>query len=142
MNANSDLCMSIPGDVLYVGQVINQWTCGGYPDQSWYQEPSASNPGWYYLQPAQNNRLCVTYVPQSDAQLTLQDCGVNAANGNTNTQLWQINLTNAHADYGNVFTRQGWAMSIPGASTATGAKVNTWPFGNYVDQSWWTSLTP
>ena len=43
-NGNSHLCMSIPNDVIYAGQVINQWDCGGYPDQYWSEEPSASHP--------------------------------------------------------------------------------------------------
>lgn len=132
-NGNSSLCMSIPGDVVDAGQVIFQWNCGGYPDQYWSEEPSASHPNWFYLQPAQNLDLCATYVPGSTAQLTLQNCGSEAANGNTNTELftwWYGSRNNA------LSTVQGWAMSVPGASTAAGSAINIYPYGPYPDQTW------
>jgi hypothetical protein len=131
VNENSGLCMSLPGDVVVTGARIDQWECGIYPDQYWYWNPSASRPGWYYLQPQQNDTLCATYVPGKDTGLTLQSCGVNAANGNFNTQLWSYDAVS-----GELQTTQGWAMSIPGASVAHNVNVITWPYGPYPDQSW------
>lgn len=132
-NGHSDLCMSIPGDAIYAGQVINQWTCGLCPDQYWHKERSASHSDWFYFQPAQNTNLCATYVPRSTAQLTLQNCGPYAANGNPDTELF----TWSYGGRVNALsTMQGWAMSVPGASTAAGAAVNTYPYGPYLDQYW------
>jgi hypothetical protein len=132
-NDHSYLCMSLPGDVVVAGARIDQWTCGGYPDQYWYINPSSSHPGWFYIQPAQDDTLCATYVPQSDANLTLQSCGVNAANGNFSTQLWYYNTANANDE---LETVQGWAMSVPGASFDPNTNINTWPYGRYPDQFW------
>ncbi|MBY8877288.1 RICIN domain-containing protein [Actinacidiphila acidipaludis] len=133
-NGNSGLCMSIPGDNIYAGQVIDQWSCGGYPDQYWHEESSDSHPGWFYLQPATNTDLCATYVPGSTAQLTLRNCGSYAANGNPNTELftwWYGSRSDS------LSTIQGWAMSVPGASTAAGAAINIYPYGPYPDQTWY-----
>ncbi|MEU8976889.1 RICIN domain-containing protein [Streptomyces monashensis] len=132
-NDNSHLCMSVPGDNIFAGQVIFQWTCGLYPDQHWYLEPSQSNPDWFYLQPEQNVYLCATYVPGSTAQLTLQNCGEYAANGNTSTQLFTFSYGSRNNALSTV---QGWAMSVPGASTANGAAINIFPYGPYPDQAW------
>jgi hypothetical protein len=132
-STNSNRCISIPGDDVHAGQVIDQWDCGIYPDQKWLEEPSASHPNWFYLQPWQNTNLCATYVPGSTVQLTLQNCGPNAANGNTNTQLftwWYGNRGDA------LSTVQGWAVSVPGASKDNGAKINIFPYGPYPDQTW------
>jgi len=130
-NRNSNLCMSLPGDVVVAGARIDQWECGGYPDQYWYWNPSASHIGWGYIQPQQNDSLCATYVPDSTANLTLQPCGSNASGGNFNTQLW-------HYDAGSLKmqTMQGWSMSVPGASTAHNVNINTYPYGPYADQFW------
>ncbi len=130
-NDHSGLCMSVPGDNIYAGAVIDQWNCGLYPDQYWIEESSDSHPGWFYFQPRQNASLCATYVPGSYAQLTLQYCGSHAANGNVNTQL----LAPLPWD-GTVETPQEWCISVPGARTDAGAPINTYPCGEYVDQSW------
>ncbi|MFE7302910.1 RICIN domain-containing protein [Streptomyces sp. NPDC057579] len=132
-NNNSNFCMSVPGDKIYAGAPINQYTCESdslFPDQYWYEEPSSSHSGWFYFQPQQNNTLCATYVPGSTAEITLQYCGVNAANGNTNTQLW-------HYDYnsGELATMQGWSMSVPGARTDV-EPINIYPYGPCPDQYW------
>lgn len=131
INYNSGLCMSVPGDNVYSGQYIDQYHCGGWADQVWYLNPSYSHPGWYYLQPQQNDTLCATYVPGSTSQLTLRYCGTNAANGNTNTMLWYNNTDRLSLD-----TVQGWAMSVPGARTDWSSPINIYPYGNYPDQSW------
>jgi hypothetical protein len=130
LNANSDLCMSIPGDVIYTGQRIDQWDCGGYADQYWYLNPSASHPGWFYIQPQQNDTLCATYVPGTNDVLTLQGCGTNAGSGNASTQLWRYIGDNE------LETFQGWAMSVPGASTTHDVSINIYPYGPYPDQHW------
>lgn len=130
VNDNSGLCMSLPGDVVVAGARIDQWECGLYPDQYWYLNPSNSHPGWYYIQPNQNDTLCATYAPEKSTNLTLQACGTNAANGNFNTQLWYI------PGNGELQTTQGWAMSVPGASTAHNVNIFTWPYGPYADQFW------
>jgi hypothetical protein len=132
-NHNSGLCMSVSGGVIQAGQRINQWDCGIYHDQYWYEESSDSHPGWFYLQPADNNTLCATYTPGSTDSLTLQYCGVDAANGNVNTQLFLDNLQPLYEEFATV---QGWAMSIPGASTADGTVINIYPWGDYPDQTW------
>jgi hypothetical protein len=133
-NDHSGLCMSVPGDNIYAGAVINQWYCGLYQDQYWVEEYSDSHDNWFYLQPRQNTSLCATYVPGSYAQLTLQYCGPHAANGNVNTQLWESWWT------GEEETAQGWAMSVPGARTDAGAPINIYPWGNYPDQGWYTPI--
>lgn len=129
-NHHSGLCMSVPGDQIQAGALINQYTCNtDIPDQHWIEESSDSHQGWFYFQPAQNDKLCVTYVPGSTAQLTLQYCGANAANGNPTTQLWLMNANDS------LMTPQGWAMSVPGASTDI-APINIFPYGPYPDQAW------
>ena len=131
-NNNSGYCMSVPGDNIYAGALINQFPCGNYPDQDWFMNQSDSHPGWIYLQPAQDDTLCATYVPGSTAEITLEPCGLNAGNGNANTQLWLYE----YGDWGGeLATTQGWAMSVPGASTGV-APINTYPWGNYPDQIW------
>lgn len=130
-NFNSGLCMSIPGDSVHIGAAIDQWYCGVYPDQVWNQNYSNSHYLWFYLQPSQNDNLCATYVPGSQAQLTLQYCGVDASKGNYNTQLFYYN-TNTYA----IQTMQGWAVSVPGARTDYGSPINIFPFGGYPDQGW------
>lgn len=129
-NVNAGWVMSVPGDNIAAGQVINDFHFGAFQDQYWYTEPSASHYGYFYLQPQQNDTLCVTYKPTNTASLTLEPCGANAANGNPQTQLWTYN------QYGVLSTIQGWAMSVPGASTAEEVPLNTFPYGPYVDQFW------
>ncbi|WEO99924.1 RICIN domain-containing protein [Streptomyces sp. FXJ1.172] len=133
-NANSRLCMSVPGDNIYEGALVNQYTCGWYPDQYWFTVQSDSHPGWYYTLPRQDSTLCVTYTPNSTAQLSLQWCGLNAADGNTNTQLWNFNRTTLEMS-----TFQGWSMSVPGANKGV-APINIYPYGDYPDQSWYVVL--
>lgn len=130
-NRHSGLCMSLPGDVVVAGARIDQWACGGYPDQYWYWNPSDSHPGWFYIQPQQNDSLCATYVPNSTANLTLQACGANASGGNFDTQLW-------HYDAGNLEmqTMQHLSMSVPEASTAENSNINTYQYDAYPDQFW------
>ncbi|SEN92453.1 Ricin-type beta-trefoil lectin domain-containing protein [Actinacidiphila rubida] len=135
-NKHSNLCMSVPGDKIKAGALVNQYDCGYYPDQYWNQETSDSHQGWFYFQPQQDNTLCVTYAPGSTAQLTLQYCGTNAANGNVNTQLWLYNPTAE-----DLATVQGWAMSVPGASTIVDP-INIYPYGPYPDQSWFVINEP
>jgi hypothetical protein len=129
-NFNSSLCMSLPGDVVVAGARIDQWECGIYPDQWWHLNLSDSHRGWFYIQPEQDDTLCATYVPGSATNLTLQPCGIHAANGNFNTQLWW------GTGDGELKTMQDWAMSVPGASKAHNVNINTWPYGPYGDQSW------
>lgn len=130
INTHSGLCMSIPGDAVHSGQRIDQYHCGGYPDQDWYLNPSSSHPGWMYIQPQQDDTLCATYVPGTNDQLTLEPCGTNAANGNPNTMLWTY-TTSLELE-----TMQGWAMSVPGARTDWSSPINIWPYGPYPDQTW------
>jgi hypothetical protein len=133
VNHNSGLCMSVQGGVVKAGSVINQYDCGLYHDQRWYEETSDSHRGWFYLQPADDNTLCATYTPGSTAALTLQYCGANAANGNVNTQLWYDNLAPLYEEFETI---QGWAMSVPGASVVHGTPINIYPWGDYPDQTW------
>lgn len=49
VNHNSGLCMSVQGGVVKAGSVINQYDCGLYHDQRWYEETSDSHRGWFYL---------------------------------------------------------------------------------------------
>ncbi|MEY9855944.1 hypothetical protein ABH935_001548 [Catenulispora sp. GAS73] len=139
-NDHSGLCMSVPGDNIHAGAVVNQYTCTGplFPDQLWYLDFSSSHPGWFYILPHQNPSLCVTYVPGSTAQLTLQNCGPSAANGNVNTELWSWSNTGPGST--GILTMQGWAMSVPGANTGV-APINIYPYGHYPDQSWFVSDT-
>lgn len=136
-NMNSYLCMSVnaPNHTVHAGAGIIQNTCGYYYDQIWAFNFSASHPGWFYIQPTLDNTLCITYVPGRNDQLTLQNCGAGANNGNTSTMLFQQSASNNYA----FVTPYGWAISIPGANTSVGMLVNIWPYGNYPDQSW--SLT-
>ena len=131
-NRNSGMCMSLPGDVVVAGARIDQWDCGNFPDQYWYYNPSDSHIGWGYMQPAQNDSLCATYIPgDSNDPLTLEPCGLNASGGNFNTQLW-------HYDAGGLKmeTMQGWSMSVPGASKARNTNINIYPYWPYPDQFW------
>ena len=134
-NRNSGLCMSLPGDVVVAGARIDQWQCGGFLDQYWYWNPSNSHPGWGYIQPQQNDSLCATYVPGTNATLTLQPCGTNAAGGNFNTQLWHYDAASLKMQ-----TIQGWSMSVPGASKAENSNINIYPYGPYPDQYWVATL--
>lgn len=131
VNDNSNLCVSLPGDVVVPGARIDQWDCGIYPDQYWYWNPSNSHPGWYYLQPEQNDKLCATYVPGTNDNLALQPCGVNATDGNANTQLWFYDGVSRELK-----TMQNLAMSVPAASKDRNVNIFVWPYGPYPDQSW------
>jgi hypothetical protein len=131
----SGRCVSVPGDVVVAGARMDQWDCGLYPDQYWYVNPSASHSGWFYLQPAQDDTLCATYSSQGGTNpVTLEPCGVNAANGNFNTQLWTATAN------GVIETAQGLDMGIAGTSMDNNANIDTWPYGPYPDQFWtWIS---
>ena len=131
INRHSGLCLSVPGDNIVPGQVVNQYTCGGFPDQRWIWEPSNSNPdGWFYLQPQQNTSLCVTYPNWSYDQLVLQYCGPNALSG-ADDQIWYYHWNSGEFSA----LEDGYAMSVPGAATGV-APVNTYPYGPYPDQDW------
>ena len=137
-NANSGYFMSVPGDnTQTAGEMINQYHLGPFPDQFWYEEPSASHHGYFYIQPQQNYNLCLTYVPNNyNANITLEPCGANAANGNPDTQLW---TDSPYYQYHVLSTIQGWSLSVPGASTAEATRLNIYPpgpSGPYVDQLW------
>lgn len=130
-NYHSGYCMSVPGDDIHAGALINQYPCGNYEDQFWIKEDSDSQPGWFYFQPYQDKTLCVTYARFSTAELTLQPCGLHAVNGNTSTQLWYWSSgLQLETTVGDV-----WVMSVPGAATGV-APINIYPYGSYDDQDW------
>ncbi|MGW3046071.1 RICIN domain-containing protein [Kitasatospora sp. NPDC001159] len=135
-NQYTGLCMSIPGNNYYNGAPVDQWGCGGYGDQYYWTTNSASHPGYYYVVLGENSSLCLTHnTPNNNAQLTVTYCGPGASQGNA-YQLWRNVYDSSFGSSEMRSYVDDWCLSIPGASSAYGAAVNTWPCGPYPDQHW------
>ncbi|MFI1096623.1 RICIN domain-containing protein [Streptomyces sp. NPDC020917] len=135
-NQYTALCLSIPGNNYYDGQVVDQYGCGGYGDQYWMTSGSDSHPGFYYVVLSEDQNLCLTHLtPFQNSQLTVSWCGWDASQGTLN-QLWYNVYDSSFGANEMRSWVDDWCLSIPGANTGWSVPVNTWPCGPYPDQHW------
>lgn len=133
-NNNSGLCLSVPGASLAAATHINQYYCGGYPDQSWQvyatSRLSSTNDRLYQIVNKHSNQcLSVDAASKSStAAVTQYPCN------NYVDQFWE--LLGGPSGWWIVNNNSGLCLSVPGASKTATVGVNQYPCLDAPDQFW------
>ncbi|MFF7124554.1 RICIN domain-containing protein [Streptomyces sp. NPDC008240] len=119
---HSSKCADVPGQSLWQGAAISQYTCNGGANQKWWFKDLGNG---YYELPGRGSSLC---LQENASDVTQEDCTGATA------QQWSIVTSGS---YVNIKARaSGKCLDVSGASTANSAAVITYACNGGTNQQW------
>ncbi|MFE2099643.1 RICIN domain-containing protein [Streptomyces sp. NPDC059468] len=119
---HSSKCADVPGQSLWQGAAISQYTCNGGANQKWWFKDLGNG---YHELPGRGSSLC---LQENASDVTQEDCTGATA------QQWSIVTSGS---YVNIKARaSGKCLDVSGASTADSAAVITYACNGGTNQQW------